>query len=383
LVRAGFVCDSGEASPQLGQDRMKRVRVAILGTGWGRMGHLPGFQHVEEAEVVAVFSQPLADAQAAADAFQVPAAFDDWSRLLAEARPNLVTVALPPFLHRPAVLDAVQAGCHVLCDKPMALDATQAAEMLQAAEAAGVIHMVDHQLRFHPSLQHVKRLLEDGYVGQPRHVRYHNLNANRGDPALPWHWLDDRQAGGGTLLGGASHHVDLMRWLFGEVQAVSGQLATHIGERLDRSSDLYRPVTSDDQYSLICEFEKGVMAWLFATSVARHPSGLRLEIYGSEGTLFFTEADGLWGGQAGHAMSDLTVPDPNAALPGVHAYVWTTAFVALARELVGAIAQGRALSAGATFHDGLRTQQVLDAARQSWRERRWIKVNSHADLHHH
>ena len=117
------------------------------------------------------------------------------------------------------------------------------------------------------------------------------------------------------------------------------------------------------------------MAWLFATSVARHPGGLRLEIYGSEGTLIFTEADGLWGGQADHPFEDLTVPDPHASLPGVHGYIWTTAFVGLARELVGAIAQGRPLGAGATFHDGLRTQKVLDAARRSWDERRWVEVN--------
>src|SRR5688572_10392412 len=126
---------------------MPRVRVAVLGTGWGRMGHLPGFQQVPEAEVEAVFSQPLAEAQAAAEAFQVPAAYDDWSVLLADAQPDLVTVALPPFLHRPAVLDGLRAGCHVLCDKPMALNAAEANEMLQAAKAAGVIHMVDHQLR--------------------------------------------------------------------------------------------------------------------------------------------------------------------------------------------------------------------------------------------
>jgi predicted dehydrogenase len=354
---------------------MQRVRVAVLGTGWGRMGHLPGFQHVPEAELVAVFSQPLSEAQAAAEAFHVPSAFDDWKKLLSEAQPDLVTVALPPFLHRPAVLDALQAGCHVLCDKPMALDGSQAIEMLRAAEAAGVIHMLDHQLRFQPSLQRLKRLIDVGFVGRPLHVRYHNINANRGDPALPWHWIDDQQAGGGTLLSGASHHVDLMRWLFGEVRAVSGQLGIHITERLNPATSQPQPITSDDQYSLVCDFESGVMAWLFATSVARHPGGLRLEVYGSEGSLIFTEAEGLWGAPAGRPLEDLTVPDPNAALPGVHAFVWTTAFVGLAQELVGAIADGRALNAGATFYDGVRTQLVLDAGRRSWLERRWIEVN--------
>src|SRR3990172_7110099 len=113
------------------------VRTLVGGTGWGRMGHLPGFRHTPGAEVVAVYSTPLADARSAAEAFGIPAAYGDWQQALHETRPDLVTVALPPFQHAPVTLAAIELGCHVLCEKPMALHAGEAQQMVQAAEARG------------------------------------------------------------------------------------------------------------------------------------------------------------------------------------------------------------------------------------------------------
>lgn len=351
-----------------------RVRIGVLGTGFARYGHLPGFRHTPGAEVVAIYSTPLADAQAAAADFGIAHAYDNWAKMLADVPLDLVTIGLPPFLHYPATMAALAAGCHVVCEKPMALNSQEARAMLTAAEQAGVIHMVDHQLRFNPTYRRAKQLIDDGFIGRVQHLHWHNVTTFRANPAGPWTWWSDSERGGGNLLSGACHAVDLIRWLCGEVRAVSGQLKTFVTERRVPDTGEVRPVTSDDQYSIVLELESGALAWCFTSSVARHPLGLSLQIIGSEGTLLIKEEQYLWGGRAGEALVELTVPDPNAELEGVAEHIWGISFVSLARELVSAIREGRAPRDGATFRDGLRTQAVLDAARQSWTERRWVEV---------
>lgn len=351
----------------------RRVRVGICGTGFARTAHLPGFRHAPGAEITAVFSAPLAEAQQAAQAFGVPRAYDDWRAMLAQEPLDLVTVAVPPALHFPLVMAALEADRHVLCEKPLGLNLAETRQMLALATERGRIHMLDHQLRFSPTYRRLKQLIDQGYAGRVHHVTWRNINSFRGDRQVPWNWWSDEAMGGGSLLAGASHAVDLVRWLFGEVRAVSGQLATWIGERPAGEAEPRR-VTSDDQYNLLLELESGPMAWLFGSGVARHPLGMHLEIVGNEGTLLIDDQDRLWGAQAGEPLGDLSVPDPNAELDGVASHIWGIAFVGLARELVAAIHDARPLRAGATFYDGMRTQAVLDAARQSWVERRWMDV---------
>lgn len=350
------------------------VRVGIFGTGFARHAHLPAFRHTPGAEVVAIYSSPLSDAQAAAAEINMPSVYDDWRQMIAEADLMLADVAVPPFLHSRIVMAALEAGCHVLSEKPMALNVAEAQAMYAAAQSRGVIHMVDHQLRFCPTYRRAKQLLDEGFIGRLYHARYHNLTTMRSNPDAPWTWLSDAGTGGGNLMGGASHAVDLIRWLFGEVNAVSGQLATWIEERPLPGSAEMRTVTSDDQYSIVMEMNSGAMVWLFGSSVARHPVGLRLEMVGSEGTLIISDEDDLWGARTGDELQELTVPDPNAMLDGVPGHVWGVSFVGAAREMVSAIREGRPLAAGATFYDGMRTQAILDATRHSWTERCWVPV---------
>ena len=166
----------------------------------------------------------------------------------------------------------------------------------------------------------------------------------------------------------------MILWLLGDVESVSAQIATWIEERPDPVTGLNRAATSDDQYSLILQFVNGAQAHLFSSSAARHPIGLRLEIVGSEGTLIRDTSERLWGARADDELEDLTVPDPNAGLEGVAEHIWGVSFVGEARELIASIREDRPLREGATFMDGVKTQAVLDAARRSWDERRWMDV---------
>jgi len=356
----------------------KTVRVGIVGTGFGQSAMLPGFRLAPGAEVVAICSGRRERAEAAAQAHGIPLAFDDYRAMLAQAQLDLICVATPVATHAPITLAAIAAGCHVLCEKPTAMDAAEAAAMLRAAEAAGVVHLIDHELRFNPTRARVAELLAEGYIGQVSYASIRNVAALRADPQRAWDWWSDRARGGGALGASGSHQVDLLRWWLGEISAVSGQLATYVRQRPDptRGGEL-RAVDSDDQFSFIAHLASGAAAHVFVSYVAHHGGANQIELHGDAGSLVIDHDDRLWGRRLGAAApEELSVADPLEGVPGVPSSVWARSFAHLARELVAAIAEGRAPKGGATFADGLRCQLVLDAVRRSHDERRWVAVEN-------
>lgn len=353
------------------------VRVGIIGAGFGQSAMVPGFRLAPGAEVVAICSGRRERAEAAARAHGIALAYDDYREMLAEAQLDLVCIATPVATHAPMTLAAIASGCHVLCEKPMAMDVAEATAMLSAAERAGVVHMIDHELRFNPTRARVAELLTEGYVGQVTYASIRNVSAMRGDPQRAWDWWSDRSQGGGALGASGSHQVDMLRWWLGEVVEVSGQLATYVRQRPDpRRGGELRAVDSDDQFSFIARMASGVAAHVFVSYVAHHGGGNQIEVHGDAGSLVLDHDDRLWGRRGAAAPEDLSVPDPLAEAPGVPASVWGRSFAHLARELVAAIVERRAPRRGATFADGLRCQQVLDAVRRSHQERRWVAVEA-------
>jgi predicted dehydrogenase len=352
------------------------VRVGIIGTGFGVSAQVPGFRRAEGAEVVALCSGRRERAEAAAREHGIPLAFDDYREMLARAGLDLVSVVSPVYLHHPMTLAALEAGCHVLCEKPTAMDAGEARAMLDAAEAAGVVHMLDHELRFNPTRRRIRELLSEGYVGAVRYVQLRNVSGMRADPARPFSWWSERARGGGALGAAASHQVDLLRWWLGEIVEVSGQLETFVRSRPDPDTGEARAVDADDQYALMARFAGGAYAHVFTSYVAHHGGFNSVEIHGEQGSLVLDNDDRLWGRRAGEAApAELTVADPLFGAPDLQPTVWNVSFVHLARELVGAIREGRPVREGATFLDGWRNQLVLDAARRSWEAKRWVSID--------
>ncbi len=351
------------------------IRTAIIGTGFGESAMVPGLQLAAGCEVSAICSGRLERAQDAARRHGIAAAYDDYERMLAEVRPDLVCIATPTALHAPMTLAAIAAGAHVICEKPMALDRAESAAMLAAAEAAGVIHVIDHELRFNPTRVALKRALDAGYIGQPTTVSIRSVSALRADARQPWSWWSDKDSGGGALGANGSHQVDLLRWWFGDVTAVSGQLATCVRRRpIAEGSSEWRDVTSDDQFSLIAQMTGGLLAHVFVSYVAHHGGSNQIEVHGSAGSLVIDQQERLWGKQIGRELEELTPVDPLVNEPRVANNLWSRAFVYLAAEVVDAIRTQRPVRGAATFRDGLRCQEVLDAVRRSDAEGRWIEL---------
>lgn len=354
------------------------MRIGVIGASFARQAYLPAFAHVEGAEVIAVASARLASARAAAEAFGVVNAYDDWRQMLDRHQFDLVCIATPTIAHAPMTLAALEAGAHVLCEKPTALDAGQAKAMLDRARALGRCHMIDHELRFNPNRRRVKQLIESGAIGRVRHVAIVNVVAGWGDPASrpKDDWLSRADQGGGRLGANGSHQVDLLRWWLGEVAAVSGELRTLVPDRRDKATGEPWTATADDFCQFTLELASGAVASVLINGAARHALGNRVEIVGSDGTIRLDgDTESLQLGRANEPFQDITEPNPWAALPGIGPGVWNAGVVPLLQALCAAIGEGRQPAEGASFEDGWRNQRVLDAVRRSSAERLWVRVD--------
>lgn len=358
-----------------------KVLVGVIGAGFGQVGHIPGFRACPDAEVVAVCDKVPEIAKAAAQKFDIPYVFTDYHKMLQMEELDLVSVATPPFLHHPMVMAALEAGKHVLCEKPMALNTMEAQEMYRRAEEAGVVHLIDHELRFNPTRTRMKELIDDGFMGHLRHVMLTTVTNFQTDPfSSPWNWWSQRDKGGGRMGADGSHQIDQLRWWFGEIEGVFSRGRTFVKERKLPDSPEMRPVETDDFISLLILFASGAEGVLSISSVASHVRGNRVEAYGDEGSLILDAEGSLWGARKGEAdFEDLSVPDPLASVEGVSKNVWTRSFAHLARYLVDVIRTGGVVEKGATFYDGLRCQEVMDAARRSWEEERWVEISGESD----
>ncbi len=353
------------------------IKAAIIGASFARAAYLPALRTIEDVEVVAIASAQLTNAQKVADEFAIPHAYDDWQTMLEQHDLDFVGIATPTIYHAPMTLAALARGAHVLCEKPTAMNADEAAHMFDYAESRQRVHAIGHELRFNPNRRKIRQLINDGIIGSVRHVNVVNISATWGDPtsrpADDWWSLDEM--GGGRLGANGSHQIDLLRFWLGDIGAISGQIAVMVPDRVDKNTGEHWTATADDQVSFTAEMQSGALASIFLSGAARHGIPNQIQIFGSEGTIKLTDADEkLWLARAGEDFQDISESDPNAALPGINQGIWNVSVVAMMQEIISAIRDGRAMREGATFADGLRTQVAMDAVRKSSRERRWIQL---------
>jgi len=352
------------------------MKVGIIGASFARAAYLPALRHTPGVEVVALASARMESAEQAASDFDIGHAYDDWEAMLASHELDLVCIATPTVLHEAQTLRAIEAGAHVLCEKPTAMDAGEAARMLKAAEAAGRVHMIDHELRFNPNRMRVAELIGEGTLGEIRHVNIANIGTTWADPGSrpAGDWWSLAEQGGGRLGANGSHQTDLLRWWLGEVECVTGAAPVMVPDRVDPTTGEPWTATADDLAHFTVEMASGAIAQVFMSGVAVHGMGNMTKVFGSDGTILLSNDDErLLFAKAGGDFEDISVADPNAELHGVNAGIWNVSVVALMQELCSAIQEGRKPTRGATFADGLANQIVLDAVRISGTERRWVR----------
>jgi predicted dehydrogenase len=349
-----------------------KIRVGVIGTGFGALTQIPGFQRSAGVEVVAVTSGREQRARQVAAKFGIGAGYSDYRQMLAEQQLDLVSIATPPALHHEMALAAVGHGCAVLCEKPFALDLAQAREMLAAAERAGVVHAVDHEFRYLPARARLKELVEQGYLGELRTVRINALSDILIDAASRrWIWWSDRAQGGGILGAFGSHLIDSLSWWFGPIVEVSAQLDTFVTQRQLAGSKEWREVTADDQAVALFRLANGAQATFFLSGVTR-PGQSRFEAYGSEGTLI-GDGDRQLGARGKAALEPIELAAGPALQPGDDFRI--SPFISFLERFLPTL-RGTSDQQVASFRDGVYVQAVMDAMHQSNDEGRTVRVES-------
>jgi predicted dehydrogenase len=335
----------------------------------------------EGARVTAITSAHREHATEVAREFGIDHVAADWRELVARDDVDLVSIVTPVVTHCEMTLAALEHGKAVLCEKPMAMNAAEALQMTERAREAGVLALIDHELRFLPGRVRMRQMLHEGEIGEVRHAKLTFRSDSRADPSRPWNWWSDGSQGGGALGAIGSHVIDGFRWMLDtEVTQVFCNLATHISERAENDGAKPRPVTSDDEANLILKFADGNLTngTSGTASMSMVESGRSehcLEIFGTRGALRVEDGGEVWHADQGAGEWKALENDLGEPAAGMRAGGWSRGFTAFACEIVTAMREGRTSVPGAaTFEDGYRIQLVLDAARRAHESGCWAKI---------
>ena len=341
-----------------------RVRVGVIGTTRYAEGmHLRSLLSHSSADVIAICGRDRDRAAEVAGRHRIPMVFTDYQEMFTAARLDAVVIVAPDEQHYPMTMDALNAGLHVLCEKPLATTAAQARAMYERAEAAGVKHMSYFGLRNSLHHRYMRRLIEQGYLGQPYAAHLHLTHGFFRSGTYQWRF--DQQRGTGALGDLGCYVIDQARWFVGDIARVSAQLDSLV-ERPHPDGQPYVP--ANDAASLVVAFANGAQGTIAASVVAHQADRGQVNsvvLHGSAGTLelqhTFRGAT-LQGARAeDQVFGPLIIPDELWA--GVDPT--TPAEVNLRhsvgdRAFIDAIVTDQPVSP--SFYDGWKVQQVIEAA---------------------
>ena len=347
---------------------------------WRTVGHV--FDLPLTPRMAAICGRDAAAVAAAAGRLGWPATETDWKRLIERDDVDLVDVCTPGSSHAEISIAALEAGKHVLCEKPLANTVEEARAMAAAAARAatgGVRAMTGFNFRRVPAVALARELVAAGRLGAIRHVRGAYLGSHLLDPEIPLLWrLQAEHAGSGALGDLGAHAVDLAQYLAGDqIAGVSALTETFVRERpLADGSGARGPVTVDDAALFIARFAGGALGSFEATRFATgHTEGLRVELNGELGSiiwdlgtfnelrLFDATEDPATQGFRRVQVTRADHPYAGAWWPDGHSIGYEHTFTHEVRDLVHAIADGR--DPVPSFADGLQVQEVLDAVQRS------------------
>ena len=359
------------------------VRVAIIGAGAvADYHHVPGLRLDPRARLVGACDTDPALLERRRSEWGIECVTTDPEALCADPEVDAVIICTPNFTHHAITLAAAKHGKHVMCEKPLGLDAAEVGAMYRACRDAGVVHMTAYTYRFAPTMRYLKHLVTSGALGAPRHFRSQRF---LDWPETSWGWRQYRnRAGAGDLFDMTIHRLDFAQDLLGPVRSLCGAVARFAERTVTADGRECPPSEVDDWSSLIGEFASGATGVWEGTTLAKgyHRDGFGhewAEINGAEGSAVYRlhEPNTILVGRTGADLAPVTVPaefmkpadsprDPSQGKPA------TVFRYDLMWEFISAIVDRR--EAVPSFYDGWSAQILADAVLQSHRERRWIDI---------
>ena len=380
---------------------MKKIRTAMLGTGFMGIVHTEAIRRLGNVEVAAVAASSEAKAKAFADQLFIEKATGDWESLVADPAIDAVHICTPNALHAPMAKVAIAHGKHVLCEKPLTMTSGEAAEILALAEAKGIVHATNHNLRYYPVVQHIRQMVAAGELGE--------ILAVQGTYSQDWllydtdyNWRIEAEHNGKLRAMGdiGSHWMDMIQHLTGlPITSVCGELTTFhkhrkkpnasvqtfTGKTLNPDDYQLIPIDTDDFGAVLLHLgDRARGAFTVSQISAGNKNSFRVEIYGTKSGVAWNQErpDELWIGQR-NSPNQVIVKDPSlllggaagfADLPGGHSEGYDDSHKQLFKRFYGKIANPSAPVDYPTFADGLRGMKLLEAVAASSEKRGWVDL---------
>lgn len=380
---------------------MQRIKTAVFGTGFVGRVHLEGIRRLGNVDIYAIGERRIEKAQQAAAEFGAEKATNEPREILEDPNVQAIHICTPNYLHFPLAMQALAAGKHVLCEKPLTTSADEARQMVAAARASGLRNSTFHNLRYYPMVQHMRRMREDGELGDILAVQ----GTYSQDWLLldtDWNWRLDSKANGPSrcMADIGSHWCDMAEHVTGQRitslcadlqtfhkvrKQPKGPIETFAGKTLRPEDYTEVPVDTEDFGAVVFRMGERTRGAFTASQVsAGCKNRLSIEIYGSKASVSWSQErpDELWIGQR-NSPNQVIIKDPSlmkpaarsyADLPGGHSEGYDDTFKQLFRRFYQAVADPTIAPQYPEFADGLRQLTILEAEMQSNAARAWVDV---------
>jgi predicted dehydrogenase len=365
-----------------------RVGVGVLGAGaWAEFAHLPGYKRDPRCQLVAIADPVIERAQAFAEKFGIPNVYGSHAELIAREDIDLVDVCTPSATHFELSWAALEAGKHVLCEKPVAYDFRETLRAAALAKQNGLKTKLGFTFRYSPAMQYMKELIDQGFVGTPFIFNGYEQNSQWLDPQNPLrqvdHEADQSVIQVSSLEGYGAPIMDLGHLFMGSrFSQVVGTMKNFIPDRVVRATGTMMRMNIDDGDIFIGEYASGALGSIQTSfvTVGNYP-GLEARVYGSKGALIcrLVEENGVCESlKAATAdqveFREIDVPDRLYPPGGSKRESWRSLFYAnLVHSFISEILSDGPENEG-NFEDGAHVQELINAVERSFRERRWVSI---------
>jgi len=366
----------------------EKLRVAVLGAGtWAQMAHIPGWQRDPRCEIVAI-CDPVGDrARDFATQFEVPEHSKDWQTIVGREDIDIIDIVTPSHTHHELAVASLEAGKHVLCEKPVAFDFRQTRAAADLAASKGLKTKLGFTFRYSPGVRYAKSLIDEGFVGRPFIFNGYEQNSQWLDPQTPLRqWKPDADQSvlqTSSLEGYGAPVIDIGHWWVGaDYSSVVGTMRNFIPERVVRDTGQMTRVNIDDGTVYLHEFTNGAIGSIQTSyvTIGNYP-GIEARIYGEQGAIICRLVEEFGVAETIKVATpddvefrELEIPERFYPVGGHPKESWRTLFYAnLINDFIDEILDSGERNQG-NFADGAWVQEAINAVERSFHERRWVDL---------
>jgi len=339
---------------------------------------LPILKGHSQASIGAICGRNRGRAEEMAVKFGIPSVYTDYADMIQEENLDAVVIAVPDDLHYPITMAALDAGLHVLCEKPMAFTLEQASQMLAKAEAMRVKHMVYFTWRWVPYFRLLHRLVSQGYIGRCYDAHFYYVGGYARGGEYQWKW--DQQHGLGVLGDLGAHMIDQALLTVGEIARVHASLSVRV-PKTHPEGKVFE--AANDSATLTVQFKNGATGTIFTSAAVEAGDGpQRITLYGEKGTLDVVSNMNAWTvrGLQGKESEFQDIPIPDEFMrgsdpePSFNQILQTFMVQSIGTRLfIDSIIADQPVTPG--FYEGMKVQEVIEAAFESDRSGCWVDVS--------